>query len=165
MSFEFLYDGFHLSECPVGYQDDFVDLEEWQASYSRQAFLVAFFGIVLFPSASRAISFVVLPLVSALPHGTSFFLALLYKTIRSLYSSREAGRGRLGCCVHMLQLRFCSHLSVIARDQPMGFVGRNIIRATVSLDLPFFGDTDGWLRYLHGLSPTDWTQRVKQVTT
>ena len=29
MSFEFLYDGFHLSECPVGYQDDFVDLEEW----------------------------------------------------------------------------------------------------------------------------------------
>ena len=28
MSFEFLNDWFHLSECPVGYRDDFMDLEE-----------------------------------------------------------------------------------------------------------------------------------------
>ena len=40
-------------------------------------FLVAFFGVVLFLSSSGAISFVVLPLVSALPHGTSFIRALL----------------------------------------------------------------------------------------
>ena len=140
MSFEFLHDRFYLSECPTGFRDDFVDLEERWASYRRQAFLVAFFGIVLFPSPSGAVSFVVLPLVSALPHGTSFIPALLCETIRSLSLCREADRGRLGCCVHMLQLWFYSHLSVIDRDQPMGFVSRNRVRATVALDLPFSGD-------------------------
>ena len=109
MSFEFLHDQFHLSECPAGYRDDFVDLEGWWASYRRQAFLVAFFDVVLFPSPLGAISFFVLPLVSSLPHGTSFILALLSETIRSLSLCRETGRGRLGCCVHMLQLWFCSH--------------------------------------------------------
>ena len=33
MSFNFLYDWFHPLECPVGYYDDFVDLEEWWTSY------------------------------------------------------------------------------------------------------------------------------------
>ena len=28
MSFELLRDRFHLSECPVGYRDNFMDLEE-----------------------------------------------------------------------------------------------------------------------------------------
>ena len=155
MSFEFLHDRFHLSECLFGYRDDFLDLEEQLASYRRQAFLVAFFGTVLFPSPSGAISFSILPLVSVLPHSTSFIPALLSKTIRSLSLCTKAGRGRLGYCVHMLQLWFCSHLSVIARDQPMGFVSRNKVWATVSLDLPFSEDTDGWLRYLCSLSPTD----------
>ena len=116
MSFEFLYDWFHLSECPVGYRDDFVDLEEQWSSYRRQAFLVAFFGTVLFLSPLGAINFSVLPLVSVLPHGFSFILALLSETIRSLSLCREIGRGRLGGCVHMLQLWFYSNLSVIARD-------------------------------------------------
>ena len=35
MSFDFLNDRFHSLECPVGYQDDFVDLEEWWTSYRR----------------------------------------------------------------------------------------------------------------------------------
>ena len=29
MSFEFLHDRFHLPECLVSYQDDFVDWEQW----------------------------------------------------------------------------------------------------------------------------------------
>ena len=33
MSFEFLHDRFHLLECPVGYRNDFMDLEERWASY------------------------------------------------------------------------------------------------------------------------------------
>ena len=33
MSFEFLYDQFQLPECSVGYQDDFVNLEERWAFY------------------------------------------------------------------------------------------------------------------------------------
>ena len=70
-----------------------------------------------------------------LPHGTSFILSLLSETIRSLSSCRETGKGRLG--IHMLQLWFYSHLSVIARDRPIGFMGRNRIWATVALDLPF----------------------------
>ena len=102
MSFEFLYDWFHLSECPVGYRDDFVDLEEQWSSYWRQALLVAFFGTVLFPSPLGAISFSILPLVSVLPHGFSFIPALLSETIRSLSLCREIGKGRLGCYVHML---------------------------------------------------------------
>ena len=161
MSFEFLYDQFQLLECLVGYRDDFVDLEERWASYRSQAFLVAFFGAMLFPSPLGATSFAVLPLVSVLPYGTFFIPALLFETIRSLSLCRETSRGRLGCCVHMLQLWFCSHLSVIARDQPMGFVSRNRVRATVSLNLPFSRDTDGWLRYLCSLSPTDQAWRVK----
>ena len=48
-------------------------------------------------------------------------------------------RGRLGCCVHLLQLWFCSHLSVIAGDQPEGFAIRNRVQAIVVLDLPFLG--------------------------
>nr|POE95299.1 hypothetical protein CFP56_05659 [Quercus suber] len=161
MSFEILYDWFHLSECPVGYCDNFVDLEERWASYWCQAFLVALFDAVLFPSLAGAISFFFLPLLSALPHGTSFIPTLLFETIRFLSLCREAGRGRLDCYIHMLQWWFCSHLSVIARDQPIGFVDRNRIWATVSLDLPFSGDTDGWLRYLCSLIPIDWTWRVK----
>ena len=31
MSFEFLHDRFHLLKFSAGYQDDFVDLEEWWA--------------------------------------------------------------------------------------------------------------------------------------
>ena len=102
MSFNFFYDRFHSLECPVGYRDDFVDLEERGTSYRRQAFLVAFFGVMLFHSSSGAISFVVLPLVSTLPHGISFIPALLSETIRSLSLCWETNRGRLGYCVHML---------------------------------------------------------------
>ena len=116
-----------------------MDLEEQWKSYRCKAFLMAFFGVVLFPSSSRVISFVILPLVCALPHGTSFILTLLSKTIRSLSLYQETGRGRLGCCVHLLQLWFCSHLSVIAGDQPEGFAIRNRVQAIVVLDLPFLG--------------------------
>ena len=100
MSFDFLHDWFHSPECPIGYRDDFVDLEERWTSYRRRAFLVAFFGAVLFSSSSGAVSFSVLPLVSALPHGTFFIPALLSETIRSL--CQETGRGRLGINMIML---------------------------------------------------------------
>ena len=116
-----------------------------------------FFNTVLFPSQSGSISFVVLPLVSTLPHSTSFIPALLSKTVRSISLCCETGNGRLGCCVHLLQLWFCSHLSVIARVKPMGFLRRNKVKLTVALDLPFTGDTNGWLRYLFGLSPANRT--------
>ena len=110
-------------------------------------------------------AFVVLPLVSTLPHSTSFVPTLLSKIVRSLSLCRETGSGRLGCCVHLLQLWFCSHLSMIARLKPMGFLRRNKVKLTVALDLPFAGDTNGWLRYLFGLSPANWTWRVKQGVT
>ena len=100
---------------------------------------MAFFGAVLFPSLSRAISFVILLLVSVLPHGTSLIPAQLYEMIRSLSLCQGTSRGRLGCCVHLLQLWFCSHLSVIAGDQPEGFAIRNRVQAIVVLDLPFLG--------------------------
>ena len=102
MYFDFLHDWFHSLECHVGYRGNFVDLKEWWASYWHQAFLVAFFGAVLFPSSLRVASFAILPLVSALPHGTSFIPALLFETFRSLSLCRETGKGRLGYCVHML---------------------------------------------------------------
>ena len=57
---------------------------------------------------------------SALPHSTSFVPSLISKTIRSLSLCCAMGKGRLGCCVHLLQLWFCSHLSVISRAQPVG---------------------------------------------
>ena len=104
---------------------------------------MAFFDAVLFLSPSGAISFSILPLVSALPHGTSCIPTLLFETIRYLSLSREASRGRLGCYVHMLQLWFCSHLSIITRDQPMGFMDRNMVQATIFLDLPFSVDING----------------------
>lgn len=138
-----------------------MDLEERWASYRRQTF----FGAVLFPLSLEVIIFEILSLVNVLPHGFSFIATLLFKTVRSLSLCREIGRGRLGCCIHMLQLWYYSHLSVIARDQSMGFVGRNRIRATMALDIAFFGDIDGWLRYLCSLSPTNWTWRVKQGVT
>ena len=127
LSFDFLHDQFHSLERLISYRDNFVDLEKRWTSYRRQTFLTAFFGAVRFPLPSGAVDFAFLPLVSALPHGTSFIPTLLSETIRSLSLCWEASRGRLGCCVNMLQLWFCSHLSVIARDQPMGFMGRNRI--------------------------------------
>ena len=72
MSFEFLHDWFHLSKCPFGYRNDFVDLDERWSFYRHRAFRVAFFGVVLFLLPSRAIGFAVLPLVSVLPHGFCF---------------------------------------------------------------------------------------------
>ena len=35
MSFDFLYERFHSLECPIGYRDDFIDLEERWTSYQR----------------------------------------------------------------------------------------------------------------------------------
>ena len=72
--------------------------------------------MVLFPSSSGAISFAVLPLVSALLDGIFFIPTLLSEMIGSLSLCWKTGRGRLSCCVHMLLLWFCSHLSVIAKD-------------------------------------------------
>ena len=43
----------------------------------------------------------------------------------------------------------------------MGFVSRNRVQVTVALYFPFSGNTEGWLRYLCSLSPTDWTWGVK----
>ena len=155
MSFDFLHDWFHSLECLVGYRDDFVELEEWWTSYWHRAFLVAFSGAMLFPPSSRAVSLIILPLVSALTYGIFFISTLLSKTIRFLSLCWETGKGRLNCCVHLLQLWFYSHLSVIARDQPVGFVSRNRVQATLVLDLPFSGDAEGWLRYLCSLSRAD----------
>ena len=63
---------------------------------------MAFFGAVLFHLSLGAVSFAIHPLVSALPHGTSFIPTLLSETVRSLSLCWETGRGRLGCYVHML---------------------------------------------------------------
>ena len=118
------------------------------STHWSMSFLVAFFGALLFSSPSGVVNFAVLPLVKALPHGASFIPTLLFETIRSLSLCRETGRGRLGCCVHLLQLWFCSHLSVIAKDQPEGFAIKSRVRATVVLNLPFSGDIEGWPGYL-----------------
>ena len=63
---------------------------------------MAFFGLVLFPLQLGSISFVVLPLVSTLPHSTSFVPSILFESIWSLSLCCEIGSGRLGCCVHLL---------------------------------------------------------------
>ena len=77
------------------------------------------------PSSSRTVNFIVLPLVSAQPHGTSFIPTLLSETIRSSSLCRKTDRGRLGYYAYLLQLWFCSHLSVIARDQLEGFASKS----------------------------------------
>ena len=69
----------------------------------------------------------------------SFLLYFLRPLGPYLCVGRLVGVG-LGCCVHMLQLWFCSHLSVISKEQP---VGRNRVRDTVALDLPFSVDIEG----------------------
>ena len=104
---------------------------------------MASFGVVLFPLSLGAISFANFPLVSALPHGTFFILALLSETIRSLSLCWGTDMGRLGYCVHLLQLWFCIHLSVIARDQLKVFAIKSRVQAIIVLDLPFFGDIEG----------------------
>ena len=45
--------------------------------------------------------------------------------------------------MHLLQLWFCSHLSVISRAQSVGFLRKNRVKIIVALDLPFIGDTTG----------------------
>ena len=65
------------------------------------------------------------------------------------------GSGRFGYCVHLLQLWFYSHLSVISRAKPAGFLRRNRVKIIVAFDLPFTGDTTAWLRYLFGMGSTD----------
>ena len=78
-----------------------MDLEEHWTFYKCQAFMVAFFSSMLFPSQSGSISFTVLPLVSTLPHSISFILFLRSETIWSLSLCHEMGSGKLGCCVHL----------------------------------------------------------------
>ena len=113
--FNFLLCWFGKPECLTTYRGDFVDLEEHWTFYRCQAFMVAFFGSVLFPFPLGSISFVVLHLVSTLPHSTSFIPSILFETIWALSLYRETGSDRLGYYVHLLQLWFCSHLSVISR--------------------------------------------------
>lgn len=50
MPFDFLFDRIRSTNCPTTYQEDFMDLKEHWVFYKRQAFVEAFFGIVLFPS-------------------------------------------------------------------------------------------------------------------
>ena len=102
ISWDFLICWFGLAECPAAYRGDFVDLEERWTFYRHQAFMVAIFGSVLFHFQSGSISFAVLPLVSTLPHGTSFIPSFLFETIRSLSVCREMGSVRLGCYVQLL---------------------------------------------------------------
>jgi len=85
--------------------------------------------------------------------STYFIPFLLSETIWSLSLCREMGSGRLGCCVHLLQLWFCSHLSVISRAQLVGFLRKNRFKITVDLNLPFIKDTANWLQYFFGLGP------------
>lgn len=101
MPFDNLSDRFWSTKCLATYSEDFVDLKHW-VSYRCQAFMVAFFGIILFPSKSGSISFAVLPLVSTLPYNTSFIPTLLFETVRSLSLCCEMGSRRLGYCVHLL---------------------------------------------------------------
>ena len=93
--------------------------------------------------------------MSTLPLNTFFIPSFLSETIWSLSLCHETGSSRLGCCVHLLQLWFCSHLNVIFRAEPAGFLRKNRVKIIVALDLPFTRDTSGWLRYLFGLGPTD----------
>ena len=65
------------------------------------------------PSQLGSISFAVLPLVSTLRHSTSFIPPLFFRTIWYFSLCCEMGNGRLGYCVHLLQLWFYSHLSDI----------------------------------------------------
>ena len=58
--------------------------------------MVAFFGSMLFLSQLGSINFIVLPLVSTLPHSNSFIPSLLSETIRSLSLCHETSSGRLG---------------------------------------------------------------------
>ena len=74
----FLICRFGLVECPTTYRED---LEEHWTFYRCQAFMMAFFDLVLFPSQPGSINFAVLPLVSILPYNTSFIPSLLSKTI------------------------------------------------------------------------------------
>jgi len=100
--FNFLLCWFGEVECPATYRGDFVDLEEHWTFYRRQTFMVAFFGSMLFPFQLGSISFAVLPLVSTLPHNTSYIPSLIFETIRSLSLCRETGSGKHGCCVDLL---------------------------------------------------------------
>ena len=99
--------------------------------------MVALFGLVLFPSQLGSISFVVLPLVSTLPHSISFIPSFLSKTIWYFSLCRLTSSGRLGCYENLLQLWLCSHLSVIFRAQPARFLRKNRVKFIVALDLPF----------------------------
>ena len=158
---DFIIFQFSLAECPIAYRGDFVDIKEHWTFYRHQAFMVAFFGSVLFPSQSGSISFAVLPLVSTLPHNTSFIPFLLSKANQSLSLCHEMGSVWLSYCVHLLQLWFCSHLCVISRAQLARFLRRNRLTITVALDLPFTRGTTAWLRYLFGLGPINWVWKVK----
>ena len=103
--------------------------------------------------------------MSTLPHNTSFIPSLLFKTIRSFSLCREAGSGRLHYSVHMLQLWFCSHISLFYRVEPIGFLRKNRVKITVAIDLPLMCDTIAWLGYLFDLGPIDWVWRVKWGVT
>ena len=50
---------------------------------------------------------------------------------------------------------------MISRAQPTGFLRKNRVKITVAFDLPFTKNIAVWLRYSLGLSPTDWTWKVK----
>ena len=127
--------------------------------------MIAFFSLMQFLSQSGSISFTVLPLVSTLPHNTSFITSLLSETIRSLSLCQEAGSGRLHYCVHMLQLWFCSHMSLFPRVEPVRFLRKNRVKITVAIDLHLMRDTTAWLGYMFGLGPTNWVWRVKWGVT
>ena len=63
-----------------------MDLEEHWTFCRCQAFMVAFLGSMLFPSQLGSISVAVLPLVSTLPHITSFIPSLLSETYSISFS-------------------------------------------------------------------------------
>ena len=130
ISWDFLFFRFGKAECLATYRGDFMDLEEHWIFYRCQAFIMAFFGSMLVLSQSGSINFSVLPLVSTLPHSTSFIPYLFSETIRSLSLCCETSSSRLGCCVHLLQLWFCSHLSVVSIAQPTRFLRKNRVKIT-----------------------------------
>lgn len=163
LSLDFLTFQFSLAECLVAYRRDFQDLRECWTFYRFQAFVIAFFSFILFPSQLGSISFTILPLVSTLPYSTSFISSLISETIQSFSLCQEVGSGRHCCYVHMLQLWFSSHISAISRARPVGFLRKSRIKITVAIDLT--SNTISWLEYLFVLGSINWVWKVKQGVT
>jgi hypothetical protein len=101
--------------------------------------MIAFAGIIFFPSSFGRVDLGIVPLVDSLSRDLSIFPALVSETVRSLSYCKSHDASMPMLCAQLFRLWFCSHLRHFYDLQTLSYLVRSTIKHSKVINLPFKG--------------------------